>query len=108
MSANADLVARFCAAWSNLNADELLDYFSDDAVYHNMPMAPLQGKPAIKAILDQIVSPCTAIKWEMLRMSENGDVVFTERRPLRDGQSQDRAAGRRRIRDRRRQDQGLA
>jgi limonene-1,2-epoxide hydrolase len=79
VTANADLVSAFCRAWSNRNVDELLDYFTDDAVYHNMPMAPLRGKAAIKAILDQIISPTTWIEWEMLNLAESGDVVFTER-----------------------------
>ena len=79
MSENSDLVARFCAAWSNRSVDKILDYFTEDAVYHNMPMPPMQGKPSIKAILDQIVGPCSAIEWEVLGMAENGRSVFTER-----------------------------
>ncbi len=79
MSENADLVAAFCKAWSNRDVDEILGYFSEEAVYHNMPMPPMQGKPAIKTILQQIVSPATWIEWETLNMAENGNVVLTER-----------------------------
>jgi limonene-1,2-epoxide hydrolase len=79
VSANTDLVASFCAAWSNRNVDEILDYFTEDAVYHNMPVAPLQGKTAIKNILNTIVAPCSWIEWETLNILEQGDVVFTER-----------------------------
>ena len=50
MSDSAKLVTSFCQAWSHRNVDELLAYFSDDAVYHNMPMPPIKGKPAIQAI----------------------------------------------------------
>lgn len=59
--------------------DEILGYFADDAVYHNMPMPPMQGKPAIKTILQQIVSPTTRIEWETLNIAEAGNIVFTER-----------------------------
>ena len=79
MSDNTDLVTAFCRAWSNRDVDEILGYFAEDAVYHNMPMPPMQGKQAIKTILQQIVSPTSWIEWETLNMAEAGNVVFTER-----------------------------
>ena len=79
MSDNVDLVIDFCRAWSNRNVDELVGYFSEDAVYHNMPMPPIVGKLAIQAILSQIIAPTSAIDWEILNVAEKGDVVFTER-----------------------------
>ncbi len=79
MSANTDLVSAFCRAWSNRDVDEILGYFAEDAVYHNMPMPPKQGKPAIKTLSQQIVSPTTWIEWETLNIAEAGNVVFTER-----------------------------
>ena len=79
MSQNMDLVANFCRAWSRRNVAELLVYFSDDAVYHNMPMPPIKGKPAIEAILNQIIAPTTRIEWETLNIAEAGGVVLTER-----------------------------
>ena len=45
------LIRDFCAAWSRLDVDELMTYFTDDAVYHNMPMAPLNGREEIRAFL---------------------------------------------------------
>ncbi len=79
MSDNTDLVSAFCRAWSNRDVDEILGYFTEDAVYHNMPMPPMQGKPAIKTILQQIVSPTSWIEWETLNIAEAGSIVFTER-----------------------------
>ena len=79
MSDNTDLVSAFCRAWSSRDVDEILGYFTEDAVYHNMPMPPMQGKPAIKAILQQIVSPTSWIEWETLNIAEAGNIVFTER-----------------------------
>src|SRR3990172_9274916 len=74
-----ELVADFCRAWSRRNVAELLAYFSDDAVYHNIPMPPIKGKPAIEAILNQIIAPTTRIDWETLNIAEAGDSVYTER-----------------------------
>ena len=79
MSDNTELVSAFCRAWSNRDVDEILGYFAEDAVYHNMPMPPMQGKPAIKTLLQQIVSPTSWIQWETLNIAEAGNVVFTER-----------------------------
>ena len=37
-----DLVSRFCAAWADdLGADDLAAFFTDDAVYHNIPFEPV-------------------------------------------------------------------
>ncbi len=43
-----EVVHRFCAAWSdNIGAAELAGFFADDAVYHNIPLAPVTGREAI-------------------------------------------------------------
>jgi limonene-1,2-epoxide hydrolase len=73
------LVRDFCRAWSRRNIDELLGYFTDDAVYHNMPMAPVTGKNGIREILNLFVPPTDAIEFEMLHLVARGNVVFTER-----------------------------
>ncbi len=76
---NEEIIRRFCEAWSRRNADELIDYFADDAVYHNMPMPPVSGKPAILAVWQQFIAPSQSIEWENLHVASRGDVVFTER-----------------------------
>ncbi|MCH8813640.1 MAG: nuclear transport factor 2 family protein [Chloroflexi bacterium] len=79
MSANIDIVTRFCEAWSRRNVAELVDYFTEDAIYHNMPGPPIEGKPAIKTLLQQILTPITWAEWEMLNIAAADDVVLTER-----------------------------
>lgn len=76
---NVKLVADFCRAWSRRSVDELMEYFTEDAVYHNIPVQPLTGKPAIANMLRAILQPATAIDWEVLNTVAGGDVVFTER-----------------------------
>jgi limonene-1,2-epoxide hydrolase len=73
------IVREFCAAWSRLDADELTNYFADDAVYHNIPMDPLSGKEAIRAFLAGFLSGVTAANFEFKNVSTSGDVVMTER-----------------------------
>jgi limonene-1,2-epoxide hydrolase len=73
------LVRDFCAAWARRDVDELLGYFADDAVYHNMPLAPAVGKEAIRQILGMFVPPASMIAFDVLGTAARGDVVFTER-----------------------------
>jgi limonene-1,2-epoxide hydrolase len=73
------LVRSFCDAWSRRDIDELLGYFSDDAVYHNMPLSPVSGKDGIREILNLFVPPASVIEFEVLHVASRGPVVFTER-----------------------------
>ena len=73
------VVRDFCATWKRRDIAELLGYFADDAVYHNMPLAPATGKDAIREILNLFVPPATAIAFDMLHVASAGPVVFTER-----------------------------
>lgn len=76
---NVHLVDRFCAAFSRRDPDEILEFFTDDAVYHNMPMQPVRGKPAIKSVLQMFLSPAEQVEFVLLNGAANGDVVLTER-----------------------------
>ena len=47
MESPIEVVRRFCAAWSdNVETGELAAFFTDDAVYHNIPQAPITGTAA--------------------------------------------------------------
>ncbi len=76
---NVELVTRFCDAWSNYDIAKILDFFTDDAVYHNMPIQAVQGKDAIKGMIEQFMAAFDGAKWEILNISAAGDVVLTER-----------------------------
>ena len=45
---HVEIVRRFCDAWSDLDLDALMAFFTDDAVYHNIPIAPVAGRAAIR------------------------------------------------------------
>jgi limonene-1,2-epoxide hydrolase len=78
--ADAKQVVRdFCAAWETMDQQRILDSFTDDGVYHNMPMAPAVGKDAIKGLLGMILAPASAVTFEIKHMAAEGDVVLTER-----------------------------
>jgi limonene-1,2-epoxide hydrolase len=48
MESPIEVVRRFCAAWSeDMEADDLAAFFTEAAVYHNIPLAPVRGREAI-------------------------------------------------------------
>jgi limonene-1,2-epoxide hydrolase len=73
------VVRRFCDAFSRLDVDELLGFFAEDAVYHNVPIAPVQGKEAIASVLRQFVDPQGSAEFEIRALAASGDTVLTER-----------------------------
>ena len=79
MADSKQIVRDFCAAWEAMDQERILDAFTDDATYHNMPMAPAQGKDAIKALLGFILGPASSVRFEIKKIVADGDVVLTER-----------------------------
>ena len=79
--ADAKQVVRdFCAAWERLDKQALLDAFTDDAVYHNMPMAPAVGKEAIGQLLTFVLAQAgDGVVFDIKHIVTDGDVVLTER-----------------------------
>lgn len=79
MPNNVELVRAFCAAFSRRDTDELLGFFAEDAVYHNMPMPPVRGKDAIRGVLDMFLKPAQSVEFIVLHIAAEGDTVLTER-----------------------------
>jgi limonene-1,2-epoxide hydrolase len=78
-AANEQLIREFCGAWSRRDVDELLGYFTADAVYHNMPMDAVTGLDAIRGVFMLFVPTSTEIEWTIHNIASSGDQVFTER-----------------------------
>src|SRR5882724_463723 len=84
MESPIELVRRFCAAWSdNVGAAELAAFFTDDAVYHNIPMAPVTGREAIANNIASFIRPgapgIESLHLRLINIAANGPVVMTER-----------------------------
>jgi limonene-1,2-epoxide hydrolase len=84
MESPIELVRRFCAAWGdNMRAAELAAFFTDDAVYHNIPLAPVTGRKAIENNIATFIRPgapgIEGIKFGVVNIAANGPVVMTER-----------------------------
>ena len=74
-----EVVSQFCAAWANRDADELMAFFTEDAVYHNVPMDPLEGAEAIRAFLEGFFASSREVVFETHLQVAGGNVVMNER-----------------------------
>ena len=77
---NIGRVEAFVDAWNRRDGEAITAAFADDAVYHNVPMAPIVGNPAISAAIVRLVSGMSDVAWEIVHIAEgrNG-TVLTER-----------------------------
>jgi limonene-1,2-epoxide hydrolase len=77
---SAEKVVRdFCAAASTRDPEVLRAFFSDDVVYHNIPMAPAEGIEATMAVIDMFLGMCEALEFEVHNLASDGTTVLTER-----------------------------
>jgi limonene-1,2-epoxide hydrolase len=76
---NEKIVREFVAAWSRLDAEELSSYFSEDGVYHNMPMGPIQGRENVRQMIAGFSGSWTETQWDILNIASTGNVVIVER-----------------------------
>ena len=75
-----DVVRRFCDEWAKgPDLDALLDYFTDDAVYHNIPVAPVSGRDAIRSTIEMFTGGVRRIEFRMLNIAADDGIVLTER-----------------------------
>lgn len=73
------IVTDFCNAWPRKNIEELLAFFTDDAVYHNIPVEPARGKAAIRAVINSFLPAAKSIEFKVLKSAGAGNFVMNER-----------------------------
>jgi limonene-1,2-epoxide hydrolase len=79
MPSAEQVVRDFCAAASTRDAAVLRGFFSDDVVYHNIPMDPAEGIDATMAVIDMFVDMCDALEFQVHHLASDGTTVLTER-----------------------------
>jgi limonene-1,2-epoxide hydrolase len=80
MTASADtVVTEFCALFSNPDIDRIIDWFTEDAVYHNIPMPQAVGHDAIRELILGFMAAFDGIDFIVHRQLAQGDVVMNER-----------------------------
>jgi limonene-1,2-epoxide hydrolase len=74
-----EVVRRFCAAWGKEDLATIVGFFTDDAVYHNIPLAPVTGPEQIRATIEGFSGGVDSIEFRLDAIAANGSVVLTER-----------------------------
>ncbi|HWE65621.1 MAG TPA: limonene-1,2-epoxide hydrolase family protein [Acidimicrobiales bacterium] len=79
MPSAEQVVRDFCAAAGQRDADVLRPFFSDDVVYHNIPMDPAEGIEATMGVLNMFLGICDELEFEIHHLASDGSTVLTER-----------------------------
>lgn len=74
-----ELVTAFCAEWKLGSTETIASYFSEDAVYHNIPMEPIVGRSEILNFLEGFISAFGGIEFTIHNQVADGTTVFNER-----------------------------
>jgi limonene-1,2-epoxide hydrolase len=73
------LIADFCAAWGKGDLDNIMSFFADDAVYHNIPVDPVTGIDAIRSTIEGFTGGVDSVEFQVRHIVADGDIVMTER-----------------------------
>jgi limonene-1,2-epoxide hydrolase len=82
MLGEIEIVEAFFEAIYRLDFDAALEFFNDDATYHDLPVPtdPAVGKEAIRRKLDfMIAGGVTGMDYEIRYIAAEGDAVLVER-----------------------------
>jgi len=79
MTDNVAIIRDFIAAWSRLDVDEIVSYFTPDGTYHNMPFDPVSGHDNLRGFVGGFIKDWTQTDWDVLTILGNGEVVVAER-----------------------------
>jgi len=77
---DAERVVRdMCDALSKHDAEAMRPFFTDDVVYHNIPMDPAVGIDAAIALIESFLGMFDGLVIETTNLAVNDNVVLTER-----------------------------
>ena len=65
--------------FNHIDMDRIIACFTEDAVYHNIPMEPVHGVDGIRAALGAFMSSASEVQWDVLAVAANDGTVLTER-----------------------------
>jgi limonene-1,2-epoxide hydrolase len=79
MPSAEQVVRDFCAAVRQGNAELLRAFFSEDVVYHNIPLDPAEGIEATMEMMNMFMGMFEALEFEIHHLASDGSTVLTER-----------------------------
>jgi limonene-1,2-epoxide hydrolase len=74
-----DLIRAFCRDVEKLDVEVIVGYFTDDVVYHNMPLEPVVGPDAVRSLFAMFTTGVERMEFRVLNIVADGNVVLTER-----------------------------
>jgi limonene-1,2-epoxide hydrolase len=75
----AEVVAAFIAAIERRDLEAAMALVDPHCEYDNVPIGPVHGHDAIRAVLEPVVARSDEIVWPVQRSAASGNVVFNER-----------------------------
>ncbi|WP_135211500.1 limonene-1,2-epoxide hydrolase family protein [Vitreimonas flagellata] len=79
MSDNERIIRDFIATWPSLDVDKIVDFFTEDGIYYNMPIAPVAGRDQLRGFIATFLKDWTKTNWDILNIAAVGNVVIAER-----------------------------
>lgn len=73
------LVLAFLATWRERDLERLMSYFGESSVYHNVPVAPLEGVAAIRAVFASFLDAFSFASLDVVTVAAEPGLVIAER-----------------------------
>lgn len=72
-------IREFLASWGLRNLDNIMSFFAEDAVYHNVPVDPIIGLAEIRKIFAAFLDIFPEAELDPITVAAKPDLVFAER-----------------------------
>jgi len=80
MLSPTQVVAELIAVCNRRDIDGAMALFTEDALYHNIPIAPVHGRTAIRETLGGFLAMAKEVNWVVHHIAANANgIVMTER-----------------------------
>jgi limonene-1,2-epoxide hydrolase len=77
--ASEKLVRDFLGSWQARSLESICAGFADDAVYHNVPVEPIEGIAGIRSVFQGFLDAFSDAKLDILTLAAEPGVVLVER-----------------------------
>lgn len=74
-----ETVEAFIGHWNACDIEAMLALCAEGIVYHNIPMEPIHGTTAMRAMVEGFLANIAVCDWQIHAIAANGNVVLTER-----------------------------
>ena len=77
--ASEKLVRDFLGSWQGRNLDTICGAFAENAVYHNVPVKPIEGMAGIRGIFKAFLDAFTYAELKIVTLAAEPGLVLSER-----------------------------